>query len=191
VTFVEDTVARLVALYRRSLASADLEVSRACPIHRIGPASSLDSRFILPALHAHAFHPVLLSAGRLRTHPKHPGMAPLPSLAGTGGASIILRNPPLLCKASRAACFAQRGLTAATKGEPRLLEKIYATCGEVGEGDSNRVTAGGWRRRRARRGVRDATQGYSMVVSFRFAVTRRRLQGDWEVLFFIALTLFD
>ena len=31
---------------------------------------------------------------------------------------------------------AQRGLTAATKGEPRLLEKIYATCGEVGERDS-------------------------------------------------------
>ena len=31
---------------------------------------------------------------------------------------------------------AQRGLTAATKGEPRLLEEIYATCGEVGERDS-------------------------------------------------------
>jgi glycosyltransferase involved in cell wall biosynthesis len=28
-------------------------------------------------------------------------------------------------------------LTAATKVEPRLLEKIYATCGEVGERDSN------------------------------------------------------
>jgi hypothetical protein len=26
----------------------------------------------------------------------------------------------------------QRGLMAATKVEPRLLEKIYATCGEVG-----------------------------------------------------------
>jgi hypothetical protein len=31
----------------------------------------------------------------------------------------------------------QRGLMAATKVEPRLLEKIYATCGEVGERDSN------------------------------------------------------
>jgi hypothetical protein len=30
----------------------------------------------------------------------------------------------------------QRGLMAATKVEPRLLEKIYATCGEVGERDS-------------------------------------------------------
>ena len=30
----------------------------------------------------------------------------------------------------------QRGLAAATKGEPRLLEEIYATCGEVGERDS-------------------------------------------------------
>jgi hypothetical protein len=31
---------------------------------------------------------------------------------------------------------AQRGLTAATKGQPLLLEKIYATCGEVAERDS-------------------------------------------------------
>jgi hypothetical protein len=33
-------------------------------------------------------------------------------------------------------CPVQGGLTAATKVEPRLLEKIYATCGEVGERDS-------------------------------------------------------